>query len=182
MNTLDLHPEERLEKNTHSVYFSRLLTNTTTMQYWLMKSEPSEYGIDDLEREGRTMWDGVRNYQARNFMRDSMQEGDVVFFYHSNVKEPGIVGEGTVCSKPYPDPTAFDKKDIHYDPKSTQDTPTWYLVEVCYANTYPKTVTLNTIRNDAMLGTMRVAQRGNRLSITPATAEEAKRIRSLGQQ
>ena len=88
------------------------------MNYWLMKSEPSAYSIDDLEKEKRAMWDGVRNYQARNFMRDSMKIGDFAFFYHSNADPAGIVGVMKVCSEPYPDPTAFDKKDSHYDPKS----------------------------------------------------------------
>jgi len=149
------------------------------MQYWLMKSEPSEYSIEDLEREGRTMWDGVRNYQARNFMRDSMHEGDTVFFYHSNVPEPGIVGEGRVCSKPYPDPTAFDQHDTHYDPKSDKAAPTWYLIDVCYADTYKHPVALDSIKDDPVLKTMFVARRGNRLSITPVRACEAARIRAL---
>ena len=151
------------------------------MQYWLMKSEPDAYSIDDLERDGRTPWDGVRNYQARNFMRDDMREGDVVFFYHSNIPEPGIVGEGTVCSKSYPDPTACDPKDSHYDPKSRPDAPRWFLVDVCFRARYDTPVLLADLRADPMLGDMQVARRGNRLSITPVTAAEAAHIRARAQ-
>ena len=100
------------------------------MAYWLMKSEPDVYSIDDLKRDGREMWDSIRNYQARNMMRDDMRIGDKVFFYHSNCKEPAIAGIAKVASKPYPDPTQFDKKSRYFDPKSTQDEPRWILVDV----------------------------------------------------
>jgi predicted RNA-binding protein with PUA-like domain len=142
-----------------------------------MKSEPVAYSIHDLEKDGRTPWDGVRNYQARNFMRDAMKEGDVVFFYHSNIPQPGIVGEGTVCSSPYPDETAHDPKDAHFDPKSIPENPRWFVVDVCYSTTYPSAITLETIRTDTALKHMRVAQRGNRLSITPVSEKEVARIR-----
>ena len=100
------------------------------MTYWLMKSEPDAYSIDDLERDGREPWDGIRNYQARNMMRDDMKVGDKVFFYHSNCKEPGVVGVIKVASKPYPDPTQFDPESKYYDPKSKEDDPRWCLVDV----------------------------------------------------
>lgn len=148
------------------------------MNYWLMKSEPDAYSIDDLERDGRTPWEGVRNYQARNFMRDDMAFGDVVFFYHSNVPAPGIVGEGTVCSEPYPDPTAFVPSDSHFDPKSSKDMPRWYLVDVCFHKRYRQSVLLSDLRGDPHLSSMKVAQKGNRLSITPVGPEEAKLIRA----
>ena len=95
-----------------------------------MKSEPDVYGIDDMQRDGREMWDSIRNYQARNMMRDDMTIGDEVFFYHSNCKEPGIVGITKVCSEPYPDPTQFDESSNYFDPKSTADNPRWILVDV----------------------------------------------------
>jgi predicted RNA-binding protein with PUA-like domain len=149
------------------------------MQYWIMKSEPSDYSIDDLERDGQEPWDGVRNYQARNFMRDDMRIGDTVFFYHSNVPEPGIVGEARVCSEAYPDPTAFDPTDKHYDPKSDPKKPRWMLVDVCYVRTYPRTITIGELRDDPKLKGLRVAQRGNRLSITPVETRHARHIQSL---
>jgi predicted RNA-binding protein with PUA-like domain len=137
------------------------------MNYWLMKSEPSEYSIDDLQKDGKTMWDGVRNYQARNFMRDTMRVGDVVFIYHSNTKEPGIVGVGTVCSDPYPDPTAFDPQDPYYDPKSIQEKPTWFLIDVCFVKKFTDVFSLVEMKKDPRLENMRVLQRGNRLSVMP---------------
>jgi len=149
------------------------------MNYWLMKSEPSDYSIDDLMKDKRTPWDGVRNYQARNFMRDDMKQGDLVFFYHSNTKEPGIVGLGTVCSTPYPDKTAFDKKDKHYDPKSNREAPRWILVDVCYKNKCKTTLTLEQMRKDKKLQKLLVLRPGNRLSVTPVKEREAKYILSL---
>lgn len=144
------------------------------MQYWLMKSEPEEFSIDDLkERPKKTEpWDGVRNYQARNFMRDDMKVGDQVLFYHSNCSEPGVVGIARVASKPYPDFTAFDRKDKHYDPKSKKDDPTWYLVDVRYVRKFRRTVSLTEIKAEKKLKDMRLVQRGNRLSIMPVTKKE----------
>ncbi len=104
------------------------------MKYWLMKSEPSCYSIDDMKRDKRTMWDGVRNYQARNMMRDDMKVGDEVLFYHSNTDPIGVVGVVEVASKPYPDPTQFDKKDDHFDPTAKKDDPRWFLVDVKFYN------------------------------------------------
>jgi len=144
------------------------------MNYWLMKSEPSTFGIDDLKNRPQQTepWDGVRNYQARNFMRDGMKKGDRVFFYHSNCAEPGIVGIMTVASEPYPDPTAFDPEDDHYDPKSDPDNPRWYLVDVKYKRKLKRTITLQELKQHEALAGMKLLQKGNRLSIMPVTKEQ----------
>jgi predicted RNA-binding protein with PUA-like domain len=141
------------------------------MAYWLMKSEPSEYSIDDLVRDKKSAWFGVRNYQARNFMRDEMKIGDQVFFYHSSCPEPGIAGLCKVASKPMPDETQFDKKNAHFDPKSTREKTIWVCVEVGIVKKTPL-VSLATIRATPELESMRILQRGNRLSITPVADEE----------
>ena len=137
------------------------------MAYWLMKSEPDVYSIDDLRRDGREMWDSIRNYQARNMMRDDMRIGDEVFFYHSNCKEPAIAGIAKVASKPYPDPTQFDKKSRYFDPKSTQDEPRWILVDVEFVRKFKKPITLAEIKANKDLEDMILVRRGNRLSIMP---------------
>jgi predicted RNA-binding protein with PUA-like domain len=137
------------------------------MAYWLMKSEPDAYSIDDLERDGRDMWDGIRNYQARNMMRDDMRVGDKVFFYHSNCKEPGIVGIAKVASKPYPDPTQFDPESKYYDPKSSEDDPRWLLVDVEFVRKLSRTITLAELKAQPLLDGMILLRRGNRLSIMP---------------
>lgn len=151
------------------------------MNYWLMKSEPSTFSIDDLKsRPDKTEpWDGVRNYQARNFMRDDMKKGDQVFFYHSNCAEPGIVGLATVASASYPDPTAFDPEDSHYDPKSDADKPRWYLVDVKYKRKLKRTITLQELKQHHMLADMKLLQKGNRLSIMPVTKQQWHYILSL---
>ena len=142
-----------------------------SMRYWLMKSEPNEYGIDDLKRDRKSAWFGVRNYQARNFMRDDMTVGDLVFFYHSSCPEPGIAGICKVASKPIADVTQFDPENAHYDPKSKPDNPLWICVEVAFVK---KTalVPLTTLRAAPELAEMRILQRGNRLSITPVADSE----------
>lgn len=137
------------------------------MNYWLMKSEPDVYNIDDLERDGREMWDSIRNYQARNMMRDDMRVGDEVFFYYSNCKEPGIAGIARVCSEPYPDPTQFDEKSRYFDPKSTPDQPRWILVDVEFVRKFERIVTLQEIKSHPELEDMILTRRGNRLSIMP---------------
>lgn len=139
------------------------------MNYWLMKSEPDVYSIDDLARDGKTMWDGVRNYQARNFMRDQMRAGDLVFFYHSNAEPAGIAGIAKVVGKPYPDPTAFDKKDIHFDPKSKKEAPTWYLVDVAFVKKLKKFLALDEIKKIKGLEGMLLLQKGSRLSVQPVS-------------
>jgi predicted RNA-binding protein with PUA-like domain len=141
------------------------------MKYWLMKSEPSEVSIDDALRLGATPWFGVRNYQARNFMRDQMQLGDGVLFYHSSCDEPGVVGIAEVASTPYPDATQFDAKSHYYDPKSTPENPRWMLVDV-KAIRKTRVLSLAEMRANEDLATMVVLQKGSRLSITPVTAVE----------
>ena len=151
------------------------------MNYWLMKSEPDVYGIDRMKEDRRTCWDGIRNYQARNFMRDEMKKGDLVLFYHSNAKPPGAVGVVEVCSKEaYPDHTQFDETDKHYDPKSDPDKPRWFMVDVKYRFKFKREVTLAEIREEKALADMRLIQRGNRLSITPVTEKEFRKICEMG--
>ncbi|MCO8591300.1 EVE domain-containing protein [Burkholderia multivorans] len=147
------------------------------MQFWLMKSEPDEASIDDLAHAPqRTLpWTGVRNYQARNFMRDAMKIGDGVLFYHSSCPEPGIAGLAEVASTPYPDPTQFDPKSPYYDPKSSPESPRWLLVDVRFVKKTPL-VSLAALREHDELADMRVLARGNRLSITPVTRAEWKFI------
>lgn len=132
-----------------------------------MKSEPSVYSIDDLARDGKTMWDGVRNYQARNFMRDQMRIGDLVFFYHSNAEPSGIAGIAKVASQAYPDPTAFDKKDVHFDPKSKKENPAWYLVDVQFVRKMKQFLSLEEIKKIKGLDGMLLLQKGSRLSVQP---------------
>lgn len=137
------------------------------MKYWLMKSEPDVFSIDDLARKGREKWDGIRNYQARNMMRDEMRIGDEIFFYHSSCEQPAIVGIARVCSEPYPDPTQFDRKSKYYDPKSAPDNPRWILVDIEFVRKLERPIPLTAIKSDAALVDMIVARRGNRLSIMP---------------
>lgn len=141
------------------------------MRYWLMKSEPSEYGIDDLARDGSVPWYGVRNYQARNFMRDQMKLGDGVLFYHSSCPEPGIAGLAEVGRLAYPDATQFDAQDKYYDPKATPENPRWYNVDVKIVKK-TRLMPLAEIRGYPELANMRILQRGNRLSITPVDPAE----------
>ena len=141
------------------------------MRYWLMKSEPDEFSIDDLARARKAPWTGVRNYQARNFMRDDMRPGDGVLFYHSSCPEPGVAGLAKVASRAYPDATQFDKKSEYYDPKSTRDAPRWVHVDVAFVQKTPL-VSLAELRRHRELAGMRLLQRGNRLSITPVEPAE----------
>lgn len=148
-------------------------------RYWLVKTEPSVYSIDDLERDGQTMWDGVRNYQARNLMRDDMRVGDPVLIYHSNADPMAIVGVGEVASEPYPDPTAFAKKDKHFDPKSDKADPTWYLVDIAHVETYAEPLDRATLGEVAALSDMMLLRRGSRLSVQPVTGPEFKAVQKL---
>jgi predicted RNA-binding protein with PUA-like domain len=148
------------------------------MRYWLMKSEPDAYSIDALARDKTAPWTGVRNYQARNFMRDQMQKGDKVFFYHSSCDEPGIVGVAEVCKLAYPDETQFDKKSDYYDPKATRDNPRWLHVDVKFVKK-TRVVNLEELRRHKALANMRVLARGNRLSITPVDPAEWEYINKL---
>ena len=151
------------------------------MNYWLMKSEPSEFSIDDLKNNPNKIepWDGVRNYQARNMMRDDMKKGDLVFFYHSNCEIPGIVGIMTIHKEGYPDPTAFYPNENHYDPKSDPDKPRWILVDVKYKRKLKRTISLTELKEQKSLENMKLLQRGNRLSVMPITKKEWDYILSL---
>ncbi|OIR11752.1 EVE domain protein [mine drainage metagenome] len=150
-----------------------------TMRYWLMKSEPGDCSIDDLAAlpDQTVAWYGVRNYQARNFMRDQMQVGDGVLFYHSNCKEPGIAGIAQVNSTAYPDATQFEKKSKYFDPKATQETPRWFNVDVKLVKKIAL-ISIDELRKHAELEHLRTLQRGNRLSITPVDPAEWKFITS----
>jgi predicted RNA-binding protein with PUA-like domain len=154
---------------------------TARKRYWLMKSEPDTFSIDDLERVRVEPWNGVRNYQARNFMRDGMQVGDGVLFYHSNCAVPGIAGVAKVASRAYPDPTQFDKKSDYYDPKSTPEEPRWVLVDVAFDRKLKRTIALDEIKQHAAaLGEgFALTSRGSRLSVMPVTAAQWKYLLSL---
>jgi predicted RNA-binding protein with PUA-like domain len=141
------------------------------MRYWLMKSEPDAYSIDALAKDKITAWTGVRNFQARNFMKEQMALGDQAFFYHSNCDPPGIVGIVEVAKLAYPDETQYDKKSDYFEPKATRDKPYWYHVDVKFVRKAP-IVPLEELRKHKELATMRILQRGNRLSITPVDPRE----------
>lgn len=151
-----------------------------TRRYWLMKSEPYTYSIDDLKRDGREKWDGVRNYRARNLMRDEMTPGDLVLFHHSSVDPPGVAGVAKVASESYPDPSQFDKRGKYYDAKSSKDKPRWWLVDVEFVEKFPTFVPLSQLREDPQLTGMWLLKRGMRLSVQPVEKEHFKRIVQLG--
>lgn len=140
------------------------------MAYWLFKSEPDAYSIDDLARDKTAWWDGVRNYQARNFMRDDMRTGDGVLFYHSSCAHPGVVGAARVSQEATPDSSQFERDGDYYDPAATPDKPRWWHVQIAFVRKFPAPITLADMRRQPRLADMRILQRGNRLSITPVTA------------
>ncbi len=146
------------------------------MQYWLVKSEPSSYSIDDLMQDKKTAWTGVRNYQARNFMRDEMRVGDVVLFYHSNADPAGVAGVAKVASGVYPDPTAFDTKSDYYDEKSKKENPRWLLVDIGFVKKFKEVIPLSDLRKEKALAKMRLLEPGQRLSVMPVTKEEFEYI------
>lgn len=148
------------------------------MNYWLMKSEPDVYGIEDLERDRQTIWDGVRNYQARNFMR-LMQLGDLIFFYHSNTTPPGIIGLMKVAQPDIVDPSQFDPQSQYYDPKSPADNPRWRTVGVEFVEQFPTLVTLDTLRQTFTPDDLLVVRQGNRLSVLPVPDATAAKILHL---
>jgi predicted RNA-binding protein with PUA-like domain len=149
------------------------------MNHWLMKSEPDAFSIDDLKRRKQEPWDGVRNYQARNFMRDGMRPGDKVFFYHSNCQPPGIVGIAEVATDAYPDPSQFDPKSKYFDAGSSRDKPRWMLVDVKFVKKLKRTITLDELKADDALADMPLVRKGNRLSVMPVDAPHWKHILSL---
>lgn len=151
------------------------------MNYWLLKSEPNEFSIDDLKEMAPEAehWDGVRNYQARNFMRNDMAVGDLAFFYHSNCKEIGIVGTMEVVSEAYPDHTAFDHNDKHYDPKSDPNDPRWFMVDFRFVEKFDHVLTLDELKQNPALADLPLVRRGNRLSIMPVTEEQWQAIMAM---
>lgn len=152
------------------------------MKYWLMKSEPEVFSIDDLinAKNQTTFWDGVRNYQARNYIRDEMKVGDKVIFYHSNSEPPSAVGICEIVKEAYPDFTAFDPDNPHYDPKSKKDSPTWFMVDIKFVKKFSHFVSINEMRENKKLQNMKLLQRGNRLSVMPLSKDEFNEIIKMG--
>lgn len=148
------------------------------MAYWLMKSEPDELSIKDLQRLGDTGWDGVRNYQARNFLR-TMAEGDEFFFYHSSCPEPGIAGIGRITRAAYPDPTALNPESAYYDPKASAEKNPWSAVQVAHSATFGKVLGLGHLKQQAVLAEMPLVQKGSRLSVMPVTPEQWAAVLAL---
>lgn len=149
---------------------------------WLMKTEPDVFSLEDLKRKKRSLWDGVRNYQARNFMLNEMQVGDEVLFYHSSTDPSGVAGLARVSAKAVPDPSAFDKKSEYYEPKATKEKPIWYCVEVEYVETFKHFIPLADIHKHKALAKMGVIRKGNRLSIQPVTEAEFAYLCRLGRE
>lgn len=155
--------------------------NKSSGNYWLLKSEEEVFSIQDLAKAPKktTYWDGVRNYQARNFLRDSFKLGDLIFFYHSNSEPSAIAGIAEVVKEGYPDHTAFDPDDVHFDPKSDKAKPTWYMIDVRHVETFKKPLPLELLRQIPGLSEMALLQKGSRLSVQPVTAKEWKIITDL---
>ncbi len=149
------------------------------MKYWLMKSEPDAYSIEDFKKEKACLWDGIRNYQARNFMIKEMSPGDSFLFYHSNCKPPAIVGLGEISKQAAPDPTAQDPKSKYYDPKSTAERPIWECVQVKYKKTFKNPLSLTEIKENLFFKDMLLVQRGQKLSIQPVSAKHFNKILKL---
>ncbi len=149
------------------------------IQHWIMKSEPGTYSIDDLKSDKKTIWDGIRNYQARNFMMNDMKKGDLVFFYHSNCDVPGIYGLAEIVKPSVVDPTAFDKKSKYFDEKSTPEKPRWYCSELKYKKKFKSGLSLETMKETPSLKDLLILRRGNRLSITPVELKDAKKLISM---
>lgn len=149
------------------------------MRHWLMKSEPDAYSIDDLIRDKVEHWDGIRNYEVRNTIRDEMKKGDLAFFYHSSCENPGIAGIMTISREAYPDFTAWDETSKYFDPKSNKTNPRWFMVDVTFRRKFSRLISLQELKNHRKLSKMMVLRRGNRLSITPVTESEWKFILTL---
>lgn len=152
------------------------------MNYWLFKSEPDVYGLPDLEKQPKQTdhWDGVRNYQVRNMMRDDMAVGDLVLFYHSNCKPPGVAGVAKIVKEAYPDHTAFDPKSKYFDAKSDPENPRWLMVDVQFVAAFPQYIPLDQLKEDKALDGLLVTRRGNRLSITPVEKKHFSKVCKLG--
>ena len=141
-----------------------------------MKTEPSVYSIDDLQKDKKEHWEGVRNYQARNFMKNDMRIGDKVLFYHSNAKPSGIYGLAKVCKEAYPDFTSWDKKSRYYDPRSTKENPRWFMVDVCFIEKFDRVISLKELKENKKLKNMVVVQKGSRLSVQPVFKKDFNEI------
>lgn len=152
------------------------------LRFWLMKVEPDVYAIADLERDGRTGWEGVRNYQARNFLRDQMQVGDKVLFYASNAAPSGVTGVAEIVRAGYPDRTAWTKGHAYFDAASTEESPIWYMVDIAFVEKFPGTVSLETLKSTPGLEDMVVTRKGSRLSVQPVTREEFAIVSRLGRR
>lgn len=150
------------------------------MKLWLMKSEPDVFSIDDLARDRRTTWEGVRNYQARNFMRDEMKVGDLVLYYHSNADPPGVAGVARVACEAYPDPTQFDPKSDYYDAGSKKDDPRWLMVDLEFVEKLPELVSLDRLKGEPALEGMLVIRKGQRLSVQPVEKKHFARVLAMG--
>lgn len=148
-------------------------------RYWLMKSEPEVYSISDLEKDGTSGWEGVRNYQARNSMRDDMKDGDLVLYYHSNAKPPGVAGVAKVSGPPVPDPSQFDKKSEYYDATSDKAEPRWLMARIAFVEKFAQVVPLDVLKADNALTGMPVLQKGQRLSVQPVSPEHFARVLKL---
>src|SRR5215471_13774938 len=148
--------------------------------YWLIKSEPTSYSIDDLKRDKTTLWEGVRNYQARNIMVKEMKVGDLAIFYHSSAEPPGAVGVAEISGAAEPDPTQFDASDSHYDPKATPAKPIWFCVRVKFREKFTRQVALSELREQKGLANMVLLKRGSRLSVQPVTPKEFEIVSTLG--
>lgn len=151
-------------------------------RYWLMKCEPEAYTIEDLERDGSTTWEGVRNFQARNTMRDDMKVGDGVLFYASNAEPSGVSGLAEISRAGYPDPYAFQEGHKYHDPKSDPDNPTWYMVDIRFVERFPEVIPLAALKETRGLEKMEVNRKGSRLSVQPVTKEEFEIVRRLGRK
>ncbi|QQR81778.1 MAG: EVE domain-containing protein [Deltaproteobacteria bacterium] len=150
------------------------------MNYWLMKSEPTTYSIDDLKHDKKTSWEGVRNYQARNFMRDQMKVGDLVLFYHSNAEPPGVVGIAKVCKLAHPDRAAWDPQSKYFDEKASPKNPIWMMVDIEFVEKFSHFVSLEELKKTKGLESMMVLQKGSRLSVQPVSQEHFEKVTKLG--
>ena len=151
-------------------------------RHWLMKCEPSAYSIDDLERDGRTCWEGVRNFQARNFMRDVMREGDGVLFYASNADPSGVSGLASICRTGYPDHYAWQAGHKYFDARSSEAEPVWFMVDIAFVERFPATISLATLKKTPGLEEMMVTKKGARLSVQPVTPAEYDIVAALGRR
>ena len=151
-----------------------------TIRYWLMKSEPAMFSIDDLKKKGRAPWDGVRNFQARNYMRDGMKVNDLILFYHSTVIPPGVAGLARVSRGSHPDHTSWDPKNAHFDPRSSRENPLWFMVEVEFVAKFPHFILLEELKGNPRLEGMVVLKRGSRLSVQPVERKHFDEILKMG--